>query len=189
MNKQKISGVTVLESIIVIAIVGIISALAVPSYRDMIERTQLRQVVEGVKSDLQLARTKAIKQSESVIVSRTTGNAGTWCYGLARNAPITKTSCNCKLTDTSNANYCDIKIVSGAGFASTDMYSNSGNSTFDFRRGTIGNNGITFTSTHYAARVVFSQVGRIRICSPSTAANPMPPDRVGLPGLSNCTED
>jgi type IV fimbrial biogenesis protein FimT len=187
MNKLRRSGFTLVELLIVIAIIGIIAGLAVPSYQGMIERNRLKQVVESLKSDLQLARARAIKSSENVIVSRKTGNAGTWCYGLARKNPSSKTSCDCAQADTSASDYCDIKIVSGSGFNTINMNSANSNSTFDFRRGTIGNNGVTFSTANYAARVVFSAVGRVRICSPSTVANPMPAGKEGLPDKENCT--
>lgn len=172
----------------VIAIISILATLAVPSFQYMLERNRLKQVVESLKSDLQFARTQSIKHSENVIVSRKTGNAGSWCYGLAKKSPSSKTSCDCTETNTADADYCDIKIVSGADFGSTNMNSASGNSTFDFRRGTIGNNGVTFSTNHYAARVIFSAIGRVRICSPSTVANPMPTGRIGLPDKESCTE-
>jgi len=188
MNRQKNVGFTLLETMIVVAIIGIVAAIAVPSFQSMLEINRLKQAVESFQSDMQFARTEAIKQSTSIIASRTTGNAGAWCYGLARDIPTTRTSCDCTVTDTTSASYCDIKIVSGVDFSSVNMDSASGNSTFDFRRGTIGNNGVTFSTANYAARVVFSAVGRVRICLPSTVANPMPTGKIGLPGKPNCTE-
>ena len=188
MKKQKMAGFTLIEALVVIAIIGILAALGVPSFQDMLERNRLKQVVESLKSDLQFARSEAIKHSEDVIVSRKTGNAGSWCYGLARKNPSTKTSCDCEETDSDEDDYCDIKIVSGANFGSTNMNSASGNSTFDFRRGTIGANGVTFSTNKYGTRVVFSDVGRVRICSPSTVANPMPTGKVGLPDKESCAE-
>lgn len=188
MKKQKMAGFTLIEALVVIAIIGILAALGVPSFQDMLERNRLKQVVESLKSDLQFARSEAIKHSEDVIVSRKTGDAGSWCYGLARKSPPSKDSCDCEETDPDDADYCDIKIVSGANFGSTNMNSASGNSSFDFRRGTIGNNGVTFSTDKYGARVVFSAVGRVRVCSPSTVANPMPMGKVGLPDKESCTE-
>ncbi|MGJ0515944.1 MAG: GspH/FimT family pseudopilin [Methylomicrobium sp.] len=188
MKKQKMAGFTLIEALVVIAIIGILAALGVPSFQDMLERNRLKQVVESLKSDLQFARSEAIKHSEDVIVSRKTGNAGSWCYGLARKNPSTKTSCDCEETDSDEDDYCDIKIVSGANFGSTNMNSASGNSSFDFRRGTIGNNGVTFSTNKYGTRVVFSSVGRVRICSPSTTDNPMPTGKIGLPDKESCSE-
>lgn len=184
MNKHKYAGFTLLEAMIVVAIAGIIAALAMSSFQKLIERNRLKQVAETLSSDLQFARTESIKHSENVIVSRTAGTSGSWCYGLARKNPSTKTSCDCTVTDNTNAAYCDIKIVSGANFGNADMDTASGgNNTFDFRRGTIGPNGVTFSTVNYAARVVYSAVGRVRICSP----NPMPTGKVGLPTNPTCT--
>lgn len=163
MNRQKNAGYTLLEIMIVVAIVGILAAVAVPSYQDIIERNRLKQVVEGLKSDMQFARTEAIKQSIDIIVSRTTGNAGAWCYGLS----ATTTSCDCKQTTVATTDDCEIKSISGAAYSTVNMDSGSGNSTFGFRRGTIGANGVTFSTANYKARVTFSDVGRVKICTPS----------------------
>ena len=171
--RQNEWGFTLLELMIVVAITGIIASFAMPSYQDVLERKRLKQVVESLKSDLQLARTRAIKQSQNVLVSRTTGNAGAWCYGLS-----TKTACSCVQATTTATDYCEIKRVLGSSFESTNMVSANGNSTFDFRRGTIGANGVTFSTDDYTSRVVFSQVGRVRICTPSGTT--------GLPVYPGC---
>jgi type IV fimbrial biogenesis protein FimT len=176
MKRQRIFGFTLLEIMIVIAIIGIISAMAVPSYQDMIERNRLKQAAEGLKSDVQFARTEAIKRSQNVVVSRLPGNAGGWCYGLNVNS-------NCTCT---TAGSCAIKTISGSDFSSAvnmDVPSDTvNNGTFDFRRGTIGANGVTFSTSHFAARVIFSAVGRIKVCTP----NPLPTGKTGISGYPAC---
>lgn len=185
MNRPKNTGFTLLELMIVIAIIGILAAIAVPSFQGILERDRLKQVAEALKSDMQFARTEAIKRSNDIIVSRTTGNAGAWCYGLS----AVTTSCDCNLATATTTDDCEIKIIPGSMYSNkVNMNSASGNSTFSFRRGTIGNNGVTFSTDNYATRVVFSAVGRVRICSPSTVANPMPAGKVGLPGKQACTD-
>lgn len=164
MNKQKNTGFTLLEAMIVVAIVGILAAIAVPSFQGMIERDRLKLVVESLKSDMQFARTEAIKQSNDIIVSRTTGDAGAWCYGLSATTP----SCDCKQTTAATTDDCELKSISGSAFSSTvNMDSASGNSTFGFRRGTIGANGVTFSTANYKARIIFSDTGRVTICTPA----------------------
>ena len=163
-------GVTLIEVLVVVTIIGILASFAIPSYQDTIERNRLKQAAESLKSDLQLARTEAIKRSQDIAISRSPGNAGAWCYGLN-----IASACTC-----STAGSCSIKTVSGSDFSNavTMDASASNNSTFDFRRGTIGANGVTFSTAHYAARVIFSSAGRIRICTPSGST--------GLPGYPAC---
>jgi len=182
MNKTRCLGFTLAELMITITIVGIVAAMAVPSFQDTLDRNLLKQVIESFKSDLQFARTTAIKQSQNIRINRTTGNAGTWCYGLT-----TKASCVCTQATITATDFCEIKRILGNEFNPTNMVSATGNSTFNFRRGTIGANGVTFSSNKYASRVVFSAGGRIRICSPSTVANPMPTGKESLPNVEDCS--
>jgi type IV fimbrial biogenesis protein FimT len=179
MNRFKATGFTLIEAMVVIAIIGILMAIAFPSYQRMIERNRLKQVAESLKSDMQFARAEAIKRSKNVIVSRTAGNNGTWCYGLTEKTPDTKTSCDCAETDTANSDYCEIKRVLGSSFNTVvNMSTTTNNNTFDFRRGTFADGNVTFSTTNFQARVVYSWVGRIRNCTPS--------GQNGIIGYSTC---
>ncbi len=176
-------GFTLLELMITVAIIGIIASIAVPSFSKMIERNRLTEVAVALQADMQLARIRAIKQSQNIFVSRTktSATAGDWCYGL--------NTANC---DCTTANDCAIKTVSGANFSTVQMLSLTDNSNFDFRRGTPNViDGVTFHTSNYAVRVVFSKSGRVRLCTPptegtGTAAANRPVGTVGLAGKPNC---
>jgi len=157
MNKKQSLGFTLTELMITVAIIGILSSIAVPSFQDMIERNRLKEAVEGLKSDLMFARTEAIKRSTDVTVSRKTGDAGAWCYGLTINA-----TCDCSASPST----CEIKTVSGSGYAKTNVRSVwVANLEFDFRRGTSGTSNACFSSTKYTAKVQTSRMGRVTICT------------------------
>jgi type IV fimbrial biogenesis protein FimT len=169
-TEKKQQGVTLTEVIVVVAIIGILTSIAVPSYRDTIERNRLKTVAEAVNSDMQFARAQAIKRSQNIVVSMTAGESGTWCYGLDTSA------CNC--ADTS----CSVKKVLGATFS--DKVNMEASPTidsleFEFRRGTASGAGIvTFTTTQYTARIELDTVGQVRVCTPTGT--------VGLPGYPEC---
>jgi len=161
MKIKQASGFTLTELMIIVAIIGILASIALPSFQGMIERNTLKEAVEGLKSDLMFARTEAIKQSKNVTVSRKTGDAGAWCYGLNVGG-----TCDCNV-----ANACSIKTVQGSGFSAIINMdaAATNNSTFSFRRGTIGANGITLSTSKYSIRTVFSDAGRVRTCSPDSS--------------------
>jgi type IV fimbrial biogenesis protein FimT len=166
MNKKRNTGFTLLELMIVVAIIGIIAAIAVPSYQDMIERNRLKQAVEGLKSDLQYTRTEAIKRSKDLRITLT--GTSSWCYGIDDD----NTSCAC-----GTAGDCAIKAVDGSQFQGISLDANN-NVTFSFRRGTASASGSTLSSANYQARVMVSDVGRVRVCNPVVATR--------LPGYPDC---
>ncbi len=188
MNENK--GFTLIELMVVIAIVGIVTSLAIPTFGSMMQRNQLKAAVQSFQDDMQFAHTQAIKRSQNILINHTRVStaAGNWCYGLTTNA-----SCNCDPNADGNTSdsTCEIKTVSGASFNTIKMFSDTGNSSFDFRRGTIGANGVTFNTTSYAARVVFSAAGRVRICTPPTVSNTVAAANrpVGTVGLSATVPD
>jgi len=157
MNKKQSLGFTLTELMVIVAIIGILASIAVPSFQDMIERNRLKEAVESLKSDLMFARTEAIKRSQKVTVSRKTGDAGAWCYGLTINA-----TCDCAASPST----CEIKTVSGAGYTKTNIKSVwIADLGFDFRRGSSGTSNACFSSTKYTAKVQTSNVGRVTICT------------------------
>ena len=158
MNKQKSLGFTLIELMIVIAIIGIIASMAMPSFQDTIERNRLKEAAESLKSDLMFARTEAIKQSTNLNVSIAI-NGSSWCYGIDDD----NTSCDC-----STSGDCAIKTTDGSQFQGTSLDAND-NTVFDSRRGTATAIGSTLSTDNYAARLIVSSGGRIRICSPDSS--------------------
>ncbi len=80
MNKitKNQSGFTLVELVVVLAIVGILLAYAVPSYRDFSIRQNVKNQVNSFITDLSFARITAINTSHQVVVEQKVGG---WAKG------------------------------------------------------------------------------------------------------------
>ncbi len=76
----KLAGFTLIEMMIVLAITGILAALATPSFKDMIAEQRVRSAASDIVGDLASARIEAIKQQRRVVMERNTGGT-TWKDG------------------------------------------------------------------------------------------------------------
>jgi type IV fimbrial biogenesis protein FimT len=87
---QRISGFTLIEVMVVITIVAVLMALAIPSYQYVTSANRISGEVNGLLGDMQYARSEAIKEGQTVTVcssanptapSPTCSGATTWQTG------------------------------------------------------------------------------------------------------------
>lgn len=79
MAKKAQSGVTLLEAMIVIAIVGILVAIAFPAYQTQIANAQLKVKAESALNGLQFARSEALRRNTRVFF--TVSSDSSWTVG------------------------------------------------------------------------------------------------------------
>lgn len=115
-NHQR--GVTLIELMVTISIIGIILALVAPSFKQVIEAERLRGVHNQIVTDLQFARSEALLRRipVHVAVRAQTGSTGA-CYVIFadsnRNYPWS-TACDCSqpaASRCSSANTTEIRTV------------------------------------------------------------------------------
>lgn len=63
---RPIRGFTLIELVVTLMIVGILTSLAVPSFKGLLANAQIRTAAEALHDGLQLARAEAIRRNEHV---------------------------------------------------------------------------------------------------------------------------
>mgnify|MGYP000629706991 CR=1 FL=1 len=74
-RRSRLQGLSLIEMMVVVAIVAILAATGIPSFNEWIQNSQIRTAAESVSNGLQYARAEAIRRSTPVEFTLT-GNGG-----------------------------------------------------------------------------------------------------------------
>jgi len=184
-------GFTLLELMIVIAVVAILVTIGTPSFQFILDKNRLKGAAEELVQQLQLARAEAIKQNKQVqvVFKKVTGETD-WCYGL----DDTSNDCDCQADPTNCTINTVEKVVTQASAKGVVIEGNlfgvaddTSTLIFDPVRGTVSvrdpddplisappvNDYVEFKSAkgRLAHVVISSALGRATICSPIGAGN------------------
>lgn len=169
----KSKGFTIIELMVVVAIAGILIALAAPSFTHMLDSNKLANAVQAFVSNLQQARFEASKRNANIFISFTPGD--TWTYSVCTNAACSE---GAVLITAQSSDYDG--VITTSSLDGTNPY-------FDPKQGMFtGTNTICSPNQECVGKTTFtlSQVGSvevqifkfglIRACSPTSAVSGFP---------------
>jgi len=103
-SHRRSTGFSIIEMMIALVLIAIGSALALPSYQNMVEKRHLTRGAEQLLAFVNSAQSRSIQWNQRLNVSYSRTSDTEWCVG----ANLGDTVCNCTVTDTTSATYCDI---------------------------------------------------------------------------------
>jgi len=103
-------GFTMVELMVTLAVLAILLAMAVPSFRDFAERSALRGAADNVIGVIAVAREDAVKRDSLVRVDFKAVGTG-FCVGTIPVASVTAAGCDCSVSGTT----CTVAFPANAG--------------------------------------------------------------------------
>jgi prepilin-type N-terminal cleavage/methylation domain-containing protein len=177
---NKTRGFTLIELMIVVVILAIFAALAVPTFIDFRERSTVRGAANEFSAAVAVARMEAAKRNDYVTVS-VRGSGAAWCVGVQQGT----TGCNC-LSGTCDVQTIDSGTMRGARLAAAASFNGSTDFSIDPRLNMLSDPtaaaSITVRSPSdswdYRIQVNLSATAQTDQCMPSTSKHQIS----GIPG-------
>ncbi len=132
-TKARAAGVTLIELIVTVIVLGILAAIAVPSFRTMVAGSELNTVQENLMQTLRKARGFAMSRSTLATVSINASNAVLQLSDASLSNETVTFPGSVAVAATASYTFSPVGTVASAG----DFTLNSSNSTVKSRRITV----------------------------------------------------
>ena len=167
-------GFTLVEMMISTLLVAISATLALPSYRDMVEKRQLTNSAEQLASFVNSVQSISARSNQIVTVSYSRTANDDWCIG----AVVGATACDCNQTNVSASDFCAIDaqpfLLNESLSGGSDLVyaiSGDGSYAFDPIRGLFVDTvdaltmGLRSNNQAFRLNLEVNNTGRVTLCS------------------------
>jgi type IV fimbrial biogenesis protein FimT len=164
------AGISLVESLIAMAVMAVTVSTAIPSFKSAIERRHLEGAAAQLETDIHHARSLAVAQNRSVRMKFSSDAAGS-CY-IVFNGAADDCRCTASGHTACNAAQTVARSVSFEGAGAVRLNSNVSSIVFDPTQGTSTPTGTLrfHARSGQAVHLVVNIMGRVRACSPTGVA-------------------
>jgi type IV fimbrial biogenesis protein FimT len=168
-SRARSAGFTLTEIMIAVAILGILSTLAIPNFRQMLRNYEVRGAAEAVGLGLQKARGEAVSRNASVVF--TLGSGTSWTVDYV-NKPVSTDPPLDSRSSTDSPNASMTGVAGDLSTAATKLTFNNIGIVIANADASPSLSRVTFTATgaKETLRVEIGAGGAARVCDPSLPA-------------------
>jgi type IV fimbrial biogenesis protein FimT len=160
---RRARGLTLLETMVALAIVAVLTTLALPSFGSMVSRHRLKAAAEQMSMDLAELRLLAAQRGQTLHLNLSAG--AQWCYALA-----VASGCDCRVPQG-----CQLKTVRANDHPGVTLLEGQ-DLRIDPQPGQGGGGALLQGSDGARLRVSLSPLGRPKVCAPAA----------DVPGFAAC---
>lgn len=172
MKRRPISGFTLLELMVAVALVAILVAIGIPSYQSLRQEQMVQAATQAVYTDMMLLKSEAIKRGVPLTLKIFNAGQSDWCYRIAIDGSCSSCDDLCSSVEGRKGANADEfagvmldstfnKLVTGTE-TEIALEFNNRRGSFDDLNGSPDNGSICLKSGASKRSVIVAPVGRIK---------------------------